>query len=143
MKRSGRLAAESPKRRAAREADGRPAFSTLARGKRIRPRNPEKQAEEFARCFHSLERVEFVRSLPCAATGRHGSIDNAHIKGSGVGRRAHYTSIIPLSRALHRKVHRWGWSSVPELSAEEVREYVAALTEQRWQAELARRGGEA
>lgn len=74
----------------------------------IRARNAKRRAAEFARAFHSEERVRFVRSQPCAACLKFGEIENAHIEGGGASRRADYTKIVPLCRTCHRQMHRMG-----------------------------------
>ena len=69
--------------------------------------NATRKAREFARCFHSKLRVEFVRRLPCVMCNRwqtydEGSSDNAHISsGHGMTYRGDYTSIVPLCRVHH------------------------------------------
>lgn len=72
--------------------------------KRPKRANPKRKASEFARCFHSLERVQFVKDMPC--TVRHsggcgGQIDNAHRKGDGASRRSGYENILPLCTMHH------------------------------------------
>jgi hypothetical protein len=101
-----------------------------------RRRKKERTENTFARCFHSKGRVEWVKSQSCAATGKRGNIDNAHVadpfNDKGMGRRAHYSGIVPLSRDAHRLLHRdperfyakYGAFDWPSL---------AAYTEQQWQ----------
>lgn len=64
--------------------------------------NPVRRAREFARCYGSKARVEFVKTLACGVCGTTPS-DNAHIHGgkSGMGRKADHTDIIPLCRQCH------------------------------------------
>lgn len=113
-------------------------FSSIApssKGKRKIGRNAIRKIREFARCFHSKERVEFVKRLPCAATGKFGNIDNAHVCDDGtkgIGRRSGYRCIVPLNRDAHRLLHRhptrfyntYGAFDWPNL---------AAYTELQWQ----------
>ena len=57
----------------------------------------KRKAKEFARCYHSVERVEFVKSLPCSACGVVGYSQNAHVLGNdGMGRKKGYETIAPL-----------------------------------------------
>lgn len=70
-------------------------------------RNKERQAKEFARCYHSEERVEWVKNLPSVVSGR-GPCDNAHVRGGGAGRKADYRFIVPLTRREHNELHRIG-----------------------------------
>lgn len=77
--------------------------------KPLRAKNAKRAASEFARCYHSEERVEWVRSLPCVVGGcRNDSIENAHIEGDGTSRKAGYEKIVPLCRTHHRQLHRDG-----------------------------------
>lgn len=117
--------------------------------KAVKRRNPKRQRSEFARCYHSKERVAFVKALPCIVCG-HGPCDNAHIESDGMGRKAHYTKIVPLccmpsdapnspgyERGHHGRMHRLGvgtflhqYRNPPDLAA------AAAATEKRWQDRL-------
>tara|TARA_R110002110_G_scaffold104794_2_gene263915 strand:- start:51 stop:368 length:318 start_codon:yes stop_codon:yes gene_type:complete len=63
-------------------------------------RKRERKKALFARNFHSQERVEWIRSLPCALTGIEGQSHNAHMKSRGSGGTWHH--IVPLSTAAHR-----------------------------------------
>lgn len=60
----------------------------------------EKEARAYARKYGSKARVEFVRSLPCAACGVVGYSENAHVppksEAGGTGRKADYRFIAPL-----------------------------------------------
>ena len=59
--------------------------------------NVKRKAKEFARCYGSVDRVEFVKSLRCSACGRVGRSENAHVLGNGgAGRKGHFTTIAPL-----------------------------------------------
>lgn len=64
--------------------------------------NPARRRKEFERCYHSKERVEFVKNLPCAACTYHEwntgyRCENAHVCGNGgMGRKGDYTTIAPL-----------------------------------------------
>jgi hypothetical protein len=71
----------------------------IARKARPRKRNPARKAREFARTYHSVERVEFVKGMPCAACGVVGYSENAHLppKGeAGAGYKADYRFIAPM-----------------------------------------------
>lgn len=63
---------------------------------RPRPVNAKRKAREFRRTYHSLARVEFVKSLPCASCGVFGWSQNAHATGGGAGRKSGYEMILPL-----------------------------------------------
>lgn len=83
--------------------------SSMRRHARVRARNADRRASEFARCYLSDERVAFVRSLPCVTCGRTPS-DNAHVgpNGAGAGRKANYDQIVNLCRVCHRELHQTG-----------------------------------
>lgn len=79
----------------------------------IRASKRRRKAAEFARTFHSQERVLFVKTLTCFATGQFGSerdpIDNAHVCDDGTkgtGRRSGYACIAPLKHSAHMLLHR-------------------------------------
>lgn len=79
--------------------------------KPIRPKKRRTAAEERAK--HEREygppgRVEFVNSLPClVGVLCAGKMENAHVgkEGKGVGRKAHYTQIVPLCTGHHDACH--------------------------------------
>ena len=106
------------------------AAKKLRSKKPIRARNPKRQASEFARCFHSRDRVRFVKSLPCLYCSSlspfiasvTGPSDNAHTVKEGMGRRGPYTSIVPLCR----NHHRWYDERRGPFAQPELREAIAA-----------------
>ena len=116
----------------------------MKRGGRIKPK--KRTASEKERIYGPKARVEFVKSLRCANCGLRASehsgwieVVNAHIENGGSGRKADYTSIIPLCTTIyatgcHDIQHRHGWSNLTKLSAQEQREAAAAATERAWQA---------
>lgn len=67
-----------------------------------RAKNVKRSADEFTRCYHSDERVEFVKSLPCVVAGCDKPSENAHIEGDGAGRKASYTKVAPICGGHHR-----------------------------------------
>ena len=102
---------------------------------------------EFARIYHSRERVAFVATLPCAACGRIEPTGNhnAHTKSEGTGRKAGYQNIIALCPRCHTKQHNLGWSRVVPFDAPTT-SYIngwlilrAAHTERQWQDHVAGR----
>lgn len=112
-----------------------PSRSSVPRKTAVKKKNARRKASEFERCYLSKERVEFVKSLPCFASGVRGNIDNAHVArdgSEGMGRKGGYRCIAPLSREAHRLLHRnptrfyntfgaFDWSAA------------AAWTEREWQ----------
>lgn len=97
-----------------------------------RERDAERKAREFARKYGSLERVWFVSQvLLCAASGERGDNENAHAVGGGVGRKADYTTVLPLSPDHHRELHRIGAESFEHKYGINLEE-AAAATELAW-----------
>lgn len=99
--------------------------------------NRKRKASEFARCYHSKERVAFVKSLPCILKpnwyGCRGPSDNAHVglKGKGAGRKADYDQIAPMCRGHHHSLHGLGrddFQDMYEISLEKA----ACETELAW-----------
>ena len=61
--------------------------------------NRKRRARNWARAYHSEERVEFVNAMPCCACGVIGYTENAHVppKGeAGTGYKADAKWIVPL-----------------------------------------------
>jgi hypothetical protein len=85
----------------------------LKRSGSINPRNKDRRAREFARAYGCEDRVLFVKhGLRCVAPYCYRTTcDNAHIEGGGMGRKAHYTKIVPLCSGLaghHAQFHELG-----------------------------------
>lgn len=108
MKRPGVLTRKTPMPRGSGSLSrsGRPQRKTA-----MRKRNPKRRVSEFARCYHSRERVRFVKGLACVACValhplfvfvKNGERDNAHTVTDGAGRKAGYETIVPLCRSHHR-----------------------------------------
>lgn len=82
--------------------NGRPSPST-------KKRKADRKASEFARCFHSEERVEFVKRLRCVVPGcLDRRIENCHAVGGGTSRKAGYEEIYPGCHGHHKEEHRIG-----------------------------------
>ena len=99
-------------------------------------RNRKRQAEEFARCYHSEDRVRFVKSLRCCVpTCVKSPAENAHIEIEGMGRKAHYTKIVALCAHHHRlgteSIHAIGREAFEKLHGLDL-EAEAAWTEIKW-----------
>lgn len=92
--------------------------------------NPGRRKREWARAYHSIERVCFVKSLPCLVTGQTGC-ENAHIVGGGMGRKADYVLIVPLIPAMHAQLHSIGASQFSVLHGLDLFA-AAAETHRRW-----------
>ncbi len=109
----------------------------IARSGRPRAKNVKRRVSEFRRCYHSKERVAFVKSLPCIlAMGFDGlcelPIDNVHIVTGGVGRKADYRFIVPACRKVHRILHTIGRATFERRYSVNL-DQLAAKTEAAWQ----------
>ena len=104
----------------------------------LRPRNPERREREFRRTYHSLERVRFVKNLPCCVPGCEAApSENAHVGIEGIGRKSHYTRIVPLCAVHHRTgpdaLHRIGRERFEALHGLSLHDE-AEWTQSRWEA---------
>ena len=93
---------------------GKVPFSTLPQPKKG-IRKKKRKPSEFARIYGSKERVEFIKSLPCAACLAVGFSQNAHLLGNGgAGRKKSYTTVGPLCGGCHEQYdeHRWAFNIV-------------------------------
>lgn len=127
----------TPLKKKARPASAKAKGLVIAR----RAIREQRKAKRFACCFHSVERVEFVKTLPCCVTGyRHTDydpIDNAHVykdESKGLSRRAGYRCIAPMKHSVHMLLHQR-----PDLFRQRFPladaawfEQAAALTEKLW-----------
>lgn len=81
----------------------------LKRGGRVRPVNAKRRKKNWSRAHHSVERVLFVKSLPCVYAEDSercaGEIHNHHTRNDGKSRKGPYTSIVPLCTLHHVKLH--------------------------------------
>lgn len=144
----------SDKQRATLAAEGHlyPS-STVRRGGRIsrktkpKARNVKRRQSEFARCYGSRQRVEWVKSLPCMGCVTYWPIspspgwlsENAHTVTGGAGRKADADTIIPLCTNHHRRYDR----HLAPFDHPEVREqmrYLAKHVDDAWQAQWAASG---
>lgn len=107
----------------------------IARRSRVRTRNHKRHAKNWKRAYHSTERVKFVKQLPCIVTGMRPSV-NAHSVTGGKGRKADYTTIVPVLAEIHDRAHDRGWAEVLGCSREAAKLLLSAHsaeTEARWQ----------
>lgn len=125
-----------------------PRTHPLRRKTGVRPKNPKRRADEFRRCYHSKERVAWVKGLECCVTvqkdmpffSHSRSIDNAHVRGDGAGRKSGYEAIIPLCRHHHQILHRMGPGAF-ESDYNVDLDSLAVRTQDRWLAHVARSRG--
>lgn len=115
--------------RTARLAPGAPP----ARRTRMKARNADRKAREFARCYHSVERVEWVKSLECAVPSCwRVNIENAHTVTGGAGRKADAHTIVPLCGPHHRELHQVGTHTFQSVHGVDLAA-VAARVAQAWE----------
>ncbi len=100
------------------------------RGKRPKARNAKRRKTEFARCYHSVERVEWIAAGCCVACFAFGC-ENAHIAGEGIGRKGNYDKIIRLCPDCHRLQHQIGAGAFAIRYRLDLRE-LAASTQRSW-----------
>lgn len=108
-------------------------------GKPMKKKNAKRRQSEFARTYGGRERVEWIKSQPCAVSGVRGDIENVHTRGGGAGRKADAAFVIPLSRELHRQLHRLGKASF-EAKWNVDLDAIAARVEADWQRSTNQRG---
>ena len=124
--------------------------TAIKRRRCVKPVNAKRKAAEFKRCYHSKERVEWVKEHPCLVGGfcctspfGIGVNENAHIPSrSGMSRKGPYTKIVPLCKWHHTASPD---ASLHALNKEGFNRYhgldldaEAAALEARWQAYLQR-----
>lgn len=90
--------------------------SPMKRTARIKPKR--RTPDEFARVYHSEERVAWVQGLRCACGCGGTPCINAHTATGGAGRKAGYESIIPLAPKCHERQHAKGWGAIGLSQAE-------------------------
>jgi hypothetical protein len=80
------------------------------RRKKLKAVNPARRAKEFARTYGSKERCQWIAEQPCAWCVLRGLVrisrpsDNAHSEGGGgMGRKADYTTVLPMCRRHHEQ----------------------------------------
>jgi hypothetical protein len=103
----------SPRKEAERKASGEKVIRSTIAGprKKVKRRNAKRRQTEFARCYGSRARVQFVKAMPCCYCNAisplfgmtAGKSDNAHTENGGMGWKADYTTIVPLCRPHHRR----------------------------------------
>jgi hypothetical protein len=62
---------------------------------------------KLEREYGSVERIAWISALPSVVSGR-GPCVNAHTATGGVSRKAHHSSIVPLTVAEHDELHQHG-----------------------------------
>lgn len=123
-------------------------LSAISGKKRTAPKasNPARRKREWARAYHSQERVAFVQRLPCCVCVSRpwplpmGESQNAHTESDGAGRKAGYQTIAPICHAHHRNLHQVGAVTFARFYAIDLAQ-CAANTQAAWLAHLEAVGG--
>ena len=68
-------------------------------------------AAEKRRIYGTKERIAWFKTLPCVICGTPGPCDMAHSVSGGMGRKADYTTLVPLCGVCHREQHQMGTKS--------------------------------
>lgn len=95
-------------------------------------RNRKRHTREWIRAYGSEERVRWVKSFPCTVSDCPvGRIENAHIFGAGLSRKADASEIVPLCWYHHARLHQMGRRAF-ELNYSVDLKQAAVETEARW-----------
>lgn len=97
-------------------------------------RTPEQRDAAWHAAYGSIERVLWMKNLRSVVGGGWPCV-NAHTRSGGTGKKAAYTTIIPVTDAEHRIAHGHGWS-VLGLDTDRL-DALAAEIQQRWLAFVA------
>jgi hypothetical protein len=100
-----------------------------------KPKAKKRSAKETTRIYGPLGRAAFTKEQPCVGCGRLHASDNHHTQNGGTGRKASYTTIVPLCRKCHHDVHNHGAAAFERVRGISF-EQEAAKHEQRWLASL-------
>ena len=113
----------------------KPSRKPIAR-KPVKRRNDARRKKEFARCYGSKERVEWVKHRLCFAVLGvslcEGKIENAHTENGGMGRKGDASTVIPLCARHHRSLHQIGPDAFQRAYGIDLHT-AARLTEEAWQ----------
>lgn len=102
--------------------------------KQIARRNKKRHSKNWLRSYGSVERVEFVKGLPCvvgAAICPFFQSENAHIEAGGAGRKSDAAKIVPLCAPHHREIHAVGRVLFEQFNGIDLNK-AAAETEAAW-----------
>jgi len=80
--------------------------STLKRRTRLKRVNTRRHGKRWTSQYGSLERVEWIASLPCALCGAPPPSVNMHVRSRGAGGKARH--IIPACSVCHGLAHSAG-----------------------------------
>lgn len=110
---SGELLPNSTfKRKPAAKADApsRAPLSSRTTGiaKTAKPKRKPRTKDEALRIYGPEAFRDWLHQQPCAVSGIRGDIEQVHVIGGGMSRKADWTYTVPMARELHRQLHRVG-----------------------------------
>jgi hypothetical protein len=81
-------------------------YQKIKRSK-IKKSNPKRKSENFKKYYGSVERVEWIKNLPCiVCKNTVGNSENVHIISKGSGGNCKH--IVPMCRHHHAELHQVG-----------------------------------
>lgn len=90
-----------------------------------------RKSSEFLRIYGPPGRVEWIKGLPSVVSGRSPCV-NAHTRSGGMGRKADYATIVPLTHEEHEELHRTGQRTFEARYSVDLKA-MAEQVERRWQ----------
>lgn len=94
----------------------------------------EWKAAKLAREYHSIDRIEWVRSLPSVISGKKPCV-NAHVRTGGTSYKADYIWIVPMTNDEHHELHQHGIKTFAAKYAIDL-DAAARMVEVQWQSYL-------
>ena len=74
-------------------------------------RSRKRSAREQDRIYGPKSFRDWLHQQPCVITGCRSNIEQVHVIGGGVGRKAGWTFTVPMAADLHRSLHAMGVKS--------------------------------
>lgn len=74
-------------------------------------RGRKRSAAEQERIYGPKAYRDWLHQQPCVITGFRSHIEQVHVVGGGVGRKAGWTFTVPMAAELHRSLHAMGVKS--------------------------------
>ena len=111
----------------------------LARSGPVKPKNAKRRKREFERAYGGASRVEWIKTLPCVVASPlcQGPIENMHVRGGGVARKADARFIAPACHGHHAQLHLVGKTVFEKMHRVNL-DVAASVVEDMWQRKLAR-----
>lgn len=126
MRRSG-IRRKTPLK-AAKPVTGTPVAPKPRKPLRAKPR----KASERERIYGPKGFQDWLHKLPCVCCGHRGSIHAHHTENGGMGRKADWTTLVPVCAAHHRMIHDIGQKRVAAMYGR-VWEIEAGRVQEAWE----------